>query len=530
MMTECEKFISVVDNDILKPSDAIILLEGDGLNRYQKAVELYKQNIAAKIVFSGNITDYAYGSFPFSDILPHVLNAGVPTSAVIHEDRSLNTKEQAVEVVRMAIKNSWKRLVLIASHEHQYRAYLTFLREVLDKKTPLLRSMDALSKQALRILRLFGNTEATRVLTTVGPEQEYFLIDQDMFDAREDLVMTGRTLFGARSPKGQELEDHYFGAIKPRVKAFMKDLNDELWKLGVLAKTEHNEVAPAQHELAPIFTTSNIASDHNQLTMEIMKKVAHKHGMACLLHEKPFDGVNGSGKHNNWSISTDLGENLLEPGSTPSQNAQFLLFLSAVIKAVDEYADLLRVSVASAGNDHRLGANEAPPAIISMFIGDELAELLDALEAGADYNEKSKHKMNVGVDALPDFVQDTTDRNRTSPFAFTGNKFEFRMLGSSLNIACPNLMLNTMVAEELAEFADQLENKDALSLDGVVNQMAVSSPGEKTMNQLSIFDTMGNDQTDDILFELRDIDLSRVTPMDAMNLVYKWQKSLQERW
>ncbi|MFR4008727.1 MAG: glutamine synthetase III, partial [Christensenellales bacterium] len=319
-------------------------------------------------------------------------------------------------------------------------AFCSYGGEVLDKKTPLLRSMDALSKQALRILRLFGNTEAGRVLTTVGPEQEYFLIDQDMFDAREDLVMTGRTLFGARSPKGQELEDHYFGAIKPRVKAFMKDLNDELWKLGVLAKTEHNEVAPAQHELAPIFTTSNIASDHNQLTMEIMKKVAHKHGMACLLHEKPFDGVNGSGKHNNWSISTDLGENLLEPGSTPSQNAQFLLFLSAVIKAVDEYADLLRVSVASAGNDHRLGANEAPPAIISMFIGDELAELLDALEAGADYNEKSKHKMNVGVDALPDFVQDTTDRNRTSPFAFTGNKFEFRMLGSSLNIACPNLI------------------------------------------------------------------------------------------
>ena len=344
-------------------------------------------------------------------------------------------------------------------------AFCSYGGEVLDKKTPLLRSMEALSKQALRILRLFGNTEASRVLTTVGPEQEYFLIDQDMFDAREDLVMTGRTLFGARSPKGQELEDHYFGAIKPRVKAFMKDLNDELWKLGVLAKTEHNEVAPAQHELAPIFTTSNIASDHNQLTMEIMKKVAHKHGMACLLHEKPFDGVNGSGKHNNWSISTDLGENLLEPGSTPSQNAQFLLFLSAVIKAVDEYADLLRISVASAGNDHRLGANEAPPAIISMFIGDELAELLEALEAGADYNEKSKHKMNVGVDALPDFVQDTTDRNRTSPFAFTGNKFEFRMLGSSLNIACPNLMLNTMVAEELAEFADQLENSTDFEKD-----------------------------------------------------------------
>ena len=280
-------------------------------------------------------------------------------------------------------------------------AFCSYGGEVLDKKTPLLRSMETLSRQALRVLRLFGNTEATRVLTTVGPEQEYFLVDQALYNQREDLILTGRTLYGARSPKGQELEDHYFGAIKPRVKAFMEDLNDELWKLGVLAKTEHNEVAPAQHELAPIFTTSNIASDHNQLTMEILKKVASQHGLVCLLHEKPFDGVNGSGKHNNWSISTDTGENLLEPGNTPSKNAQFLLFLSAVIKAVDEYADLLRISVASAGNDHRLGANEAPPAIISMFLGDELTELLDALEAGRAYSEKSKCKMSVGVDVLP---------------------------------------------------------------------------------------------------------------------------------
>lgn len=339
-------------------------------------------------------------------------------------------------------------------------AFCSYGGEVLDKKTPLLRSMEALSRQAIRVLRLFGNTQATRVLTTVGPEQEYFLVDQELYNQREDLIMTGRTLYGARSPKGQELEDHYFGTIKPRVKAFMNELDDELWKLGVLAKTEHNEVAPAQHELAPIFTTSNIASDHNQLTMEIMKKVASKHGLVCLLHEKPFDGVNGSGKHNNWSISTDTGENLLEPGTTPSKNAQFLLFLSAVIKAVDEYADLLRISVATAGNDHRLGANEAPPAIISMFLGDELTELLDALEAGRAYSEKSKSKMGVGVDVLPSFTKDTTDRNRTSPFAFTGNKFEFRMLGSSLNIACPNYILNTIVAEALRQFADILEASD----------------------------------------------------------------------
>ena len=339
-------------------------------------------------------------------------------------------------------------------------AFCSYGGQALDKKTPLLRSMEALSRQALRVLRLFGNTEATRVLTTVGPEQEYFLVDQALYSQREDLILTGRTLYGARSPKGQELEDHYFGAIKPRVKAFMEDLNDELWKLGVLAKTEHNEVAPAQHELAPIFTTSNIASDHNQLTMEILKKVASQHGLVCLLHEKPFDGVNGSGKHNNWSLSTDTGENLLEPGTTPSKNAQFLLFLSAVIKAVDEYADLLRISVASAGNDHRLGANEAPPAIISMFLGEELTELLDALEAGRAYSEKSKSKMSVGVDVLPSFTKDTTDRNRTSPFAFTGNKFEFRMLGSSLNIACPNYILNTIVAEALRQFADQLEQSE----------------------------------------------------------------------
>ena len=352
-------------------------------------------------------------------------------------------------------------------------AFCSYGGEVLDKKTPLLRSMEALSRQALRVLRLFGNTEATRVLTTVGPEQEYFLVDQALYSQREDLILTGRTLYGARSPKGQELEDHYFGAIKPRVKAFMEDLNDELWKLGVLAKTEHNEVAPAQHELAPIFTTSNIASDHNQLTMEILKKVASQHGLVCLLHEKPFDGVNGSGKHNNWSLSTDTGENLLEPGTTPSKNAQFLLFLSAVIKAVDEYADLLRISVASAGNDHRLGANEAPPAIISMFLGDELTELLDALEAGRAYSEKSKSKMSVGVDVLPSFTKDTTDRNRTSPFAFTGNKFEFRMLGTSLNIACPNYILNTIVAEALRQFADQLERARTLNLRCMISSCRI---------------------------------------------------------
>lgn len=343
--------------------------------------------------------------------------------------------------------------------------FCSYTGEALDKKTPLLRSMQAISKQAVRVLKLFGNQDVTSVKTTVGPEQEYFLIDRSVYEKREDLIFTGRTLFGAKSPKGQELEDHYFGMIKPRVQDFMKDLNKELWKLGILAKTEHNEVAPAQHELAPIFNTTNLACDHNQLTMEIMRKVASKHGMVCLLHEKPFAGVNGSGKHNNWSISTNTGKNLLDPGATPESNAQFLLFLCAVIKAVDEYQDLLRISVGTAGNDHRLGANEAPPAIISMFLGDELTGILDALEEGKPYGSHQKEKMQIGVTVLPDFNKDTTDRNRTSPFAFTGNKFEFRSLGSSDSIACANIMLNTAVAEELSQFADQLESSKDFQKD-----------------------------------------------------------------
>lgn len=330
--------------------------------------------------------------------------------------------------------------------------------EALDKKTPLLHSMEAISDQAMRILKLFGNTTARRVNTTVGPEQEYFLVDKEYFDKRKDLFFCGRTLFGAMPPKGQEMDDHYFGTIKPRVAAYMKDLDEELWKLGILAKTKHNEVAPAQHELAPIFTTTNIATDHNQLTMEIMKKVAAKHGLVCLLHEKPFAGVNGSGKHNNWSISTDTGVNLLDPGKTPYENAQFLLFLVAVIKAIDEYQDLLRISVSSAGNDHRLGANEAPPAVVSMFLGDELQAILEALESGKSYDGSEKKTMEIGVHVLPSFPKDTTDRNRTSPFAFTGNKFEFRMLGSAQSISDPNIVLNTIVAEELKQFADELEN------------------------------------------------------------------------
>jgi glutamine synthetase len=336
-------------------------------------------------------------------------------------------------------------------------AFCSYGGEALDKKTPLLRSMEALDKQAMRILKLFGNTTAKRVITTVGPEQEYFLIDKEMYLKRPDLIYTGRTLFGARPPKGQELEDHYFGTLKPRISSFMKDLDEELWKLGVYAKTKHNEVAPAQHELAPIFSTTNIATDHNQITMEIMKSVADRHGLACLLHEKPFAGINGSGKHNNWSISTDTGINLLEPGETPYENAQFLLFLVAVIKAVDKYQDLLRISAASAGNDHRLGANEAPPAIISIFLGDELTAILEALESGAEYKSKEKYQMEIGVTTLPSFPKDSTDRNRTSPFAFTGNKFEFRMLGSAFSIAGPNFVLNTVVAEILREFADSLE-------------------------------------------------------------------------
>lgn len=339
-------------------------------------------------------------------------------------------------------------------------AFCSYGGEALDKKTPLLRSMEALSRQAVRILRLFGNDSVKCVRTSVGPEQEYFLITKEMYDMRPDLRFTGRTLFGAKSPKGQEMDDHYFGVIKPRVAAYMEELNEELWKLGILAKTEHNEVAPAQHELAPIYTTTNIATDHNQLMMEIMQKIAAKHGLVCLLHEKPFAGVNGSGKHNNWSLTTDTGVNLLSPGETPYENAQFLLFLCAVIKAVDDYQDLLRLSVATAGNDHRLGANEAPPAVVSMFLGDELNAVLEAIESGTPYEGAEKTQMKLGVNVLPKFNRDTTDRNRTSPFAFTGNKFEFRMLGSSNSIACANMMLNSAVAESLKIYADRLEGAE----------------------------------------------------------------------
>ena len=339
-------------------------------------------------------------------------------------------------------------------------AFCAYGGEALDKKTPLLRSMEALNKQAIRILRLFGNDDVKCVRTSVGPEQEYFLITKEMYEQRRDLRFTGRTLFGAKPPKGQEMDDHYFGVIRPRVAAYMKELNKELWKLGILAKTEHNEVAPAQHELAPVYTTTNIATDHNQLTMEIMQKVAAKHGLVCLLHEKPFAGVNGSGKHNNWSLTADGGVNLLSPGETPYENAQFLLFLCAVIKAVDDYQDLLRLSVATAGNDHRLGANEAPPAVISIFLGEELNAVLEAIETGIPYAGTEKTQMKLGVDVLPKFNRDTTDRNRTSPFAFTGNKFEFRMLGSSNSIACANIMLNSAVAESLKIYADRLEKAE----------------------------------------------------------------------
>ena len=348
-------------------------------------------------------------------------------------------------------------------------AFCSYTGEVLDKKTPLLRSMERISTEAVKILHLLGKNEVTRVITTVGPEQEYFLIDKELYDQREDLKLTGRTLFGAKAPKGQELDDHYFGAIKTRVSAYMKELDEELWKLGVLAKTKHNEVAPSQHELAPIFTTSNIANDHNELTMEIMQKTAEKHGLVCLLHEKPFAGVNGSGKHNNWSLSTNTGENLLSPGKHPEDNLQFLIFLSAVIKAVDEYQDLLRATVASAGNDHRLGANEAPPAIMSVYLGDDLGEMVESIINGEEYVSHGKEKMLTGVDVLADFKKDTSDRNRTSPFAFTGNKFEFRALGSSLNIGCPNYMLNTMIAEELSQF--YVELKDAEDIETAVRSL-----------------------------------------------------------
>ena len=369
-------------------------------------------------------------------------------------------------------------------------AFCSYGGEALDKKTPLLRSMQALNKQALRILRLFGNTEVKCVRTSVGPEQEYFLVDKEMYEKRHDLVFCGRTLFGAKPPKGQELDDHYFGVIKPRVAAYMADLNEELWKLGVLAKTEHNEVAPAQHELAPIYTTTNIATDHNQLTMEIMQKVASRHGLVCLLHEKPFAGVNGSGKHNNWSMTTDSGVNLLTPGETPYENAQFLLFLCAVIKAVDDYQDLLRLSVATAGNDHRLGANEAPPAVVSMFLGDELTAVLDAIESETPYSAAEKTVMRLGVHVLPKFTRDTTDRNRTSPFAFTGNKFEFRMLGSSNSIADANIMLNAAVAESLRQYADVLEI--ASDFEGALHEVIKNTVKE---HKRIIFNGNGYDDT-----------------------------------
>ena len=369
-------------------------------------------------------------------------------------------------------------------------AFCSYTGEILDKKTPLLRSMEILSEQAIRVLRLFGNTTCTRVITTVGPEQEYFLVDKKLYDQRKDLMLTGRTLFGAKAPKGQELEDHYFGNIKTRVSEYMKDLDEELWKLGILSKTKHNEVAPAQHEMAPIFTTSNVAADQNALTMEIMKKVALRHGLVCLLHEKPFAGVNGSGKHNNWSMSTNDGQNLLDPGDDPKDNFQFLTFLAAIIKAVDEYADLLRLSVASAGNDHRLGANEAPPAIISIFLGDELQTIIDALESGKMITENNDKEFVIGVEALPNFPKDTTDRNRTSPFAFTGNKFEFRALGSADTIACTNYILNTIVAKELKTFADELEGSENFAAD--LNALLVKTIKE---HKRIIFNGNGYDES-----------------------------------
>ena len=395
-------------------------------------------------------------------------------------------------------------------------AFCAYSGEALDKKTPLLRSMQALNKQALRILKLFGNEEVKYVRTSVGPEQEYFLIDRAMYEKRKDLMFCGRTLFVAMPPKGQEMDDHYFGVIKPRVAAYMADLNAELWKVGILAKTEHNEVAPAQHELAPIYTTTNIATDHNQLTMEIMQKVAAKHGLVCLLHEKPFAGVNGSGKHNNWSLATDTGVNLLTPGDTPHENAQFLLFLCAVLKAVDDYQDLLRLSVATAGNDHRLGANEAPPAVISVFLGDELTAILKAIESDTPYNAAEKSLMKLGVHVLPKFPKDATDRNRTSPFAFTGNKFEFRMLGSSNSIACANIMLNAAVAESLKIYADRLEN--ASDFTAALHQMI-----QKTIRDHKRIIFNGNGYEDAWIREAteeRDLLNLRTTP-DALPMLLK---------
>ena len=375
-------------------------------------------------------------------------------------------------------------------------AFCSYSGEALDKKTPLLRSMDSLNKEALKILRLLGNTDVKHIDTTVGPEQEYFLVDKDLYNKRKDLIFCGRTLIGAPAPKGQEMEDHYFGTLKPRVSAYMHDLDEELWKLGIPAKTKHNEVAPAQHELAPVFDTTNVAVDHNQLTMEIMKKVAAKHNMVCLLHEKPFEGINGSGKHNNWSMSTNTGVNLLDPGKTPAENTQFLVFLVAVIKAVDDYADLLRISVASAGNDHRLGANEAPPAVVSIFLGDELTEVLKAIENDEFFVGHGAVQMDIGAKVLPHFVKDNTDRNRTSPFAFTGNKFEFRMLGSSSSVANPNIILNTAVAEVLRQFYDELKDVAADEMEKAVHELL-----KKTISEHKRIIFNGNGYTDEWLAE-----------------------------
>ena len=394
-------------------------------------------------------------------------------------------------------------------------AFCSYGGEALDKKTPLLRSMEAVNKQALRLLKLFGNTSVQHVMSVVGPEQEYFLIDKETYLKRPDLVFSGRTLFGSPPPKGQELEDHYFGSLKPRVSAFMKELDEELWKLGIYSKTKHNEVAPSQHELAPIYGTTNIAVDHNQLTMEMMKSIAYRHSLICLLHEKPFAGVNGSGKHNNWSLATDTGLNLLEPGETPYENAQFLLFLVAVIKAVDDYQDLLRVSCASAGNDHRLGANEAPPAIVSMFLGDELTAILDSIDSGSAYENKEKYQMEIGVTALPHFPKDTTDRNRTSPFAFTGNKFEFRMLGSSFSVAGPNIVLNTAVAEILSQFASSLEKDAAKGSDSF--NAAIAAIVKKTYGAHKRIVFNGNNYSDEWVKEAAKRGLSNLrTTVEAL--------------
>ena len=398
-------------------------------------------------------------------------------------------------------------------------AFCSYTGEVLDKKTPLLRSMERLSAEAVRIVKLFGHEDITRVTTTVGAEQEYFLIDRDIYNQRKDLIFTGRTLFGAKPPKGQELDDHYFGAFKTRVSAFMSELDTELWKLGIYSKTKHNEVAPSQHELAPIFTTTNLATDHNELIMDIMKKVAERHNLVCLLHEKPFEGVNGSGKHNNWSLTTNTGMNLLSPGKNPINNTQFLLVLAAVIKGVDEYQDLLRVSVATAGNDHRLGANEAPPAIISIFLGDELQAVLDDIESGDTYEGIKKKKMQMGVDVLPDFMKDTSDRNRTSPFAFTGNKFEFRMLGSSINIACPNIILNTIVADQFKEFADELEQAE--DFDTAVMELI-----KKTVKEHKRIIFNGNNYADEWVVEAEKRGLHNFKNMPEAMVHYTDQKNI----